>query len=113
MRLLALHWLWRYWQSAWRRWSLWTLLVALVAAMLVTLVWLALVALTLGSAWLGEEGLPVVATALVVALIVAVKGLLVIRHYMGLTEAGSRLRLVMRLYFVVVPALILLAGSLA
>ena len=41
MRLLALHWLWRYWQSAWRRWSLWTLLVALVAAMLVTLVWLA------------------------------------------------------------------------
>ena len=41
MRLLALHWLWRYWHSAWRRWSLWTLLVALVAAMLVTLVWLA------------------------------------------------------------------------
>ena len=41
MRLLALHWLWRYWQGAWRRWSLWTLLVALVAAMLVTLVWLA------------------------------------------------------------------------
>jgi hypothetical protein len=58
----------------------------------VTLVWLALVALTLGSAWLGEEGLPVVATALVVALIVAVKGLLVIRHYMGLEEEGSRLR---------------------
>ena len=77
----------------------------------VTLVWLALVALTLGSAWLGEEGLPVVATALVVALIVAAKGLLVIRHYMGLEEEGSRLRSVMPLYFVVVPALILVAGG--
>jgi hypothetical protein len=77
----------------------------------VTLVWLALVALTLGSAWLGEEGWPALVTALVVALIVAVKGLLVIRHYMGLVEAGSRLRAVMRLYFVVVPALILLAGG--
>ena len=77
----------------------------------VTLVWLALVALTLGSAWLGEEGWPAPATALLVALIVAVKGLLVIRHYMGLEEEGSRLRSVMRLYFVVVPALILVAGG--
>ena len=79
----------------------------------ITLVWLALVTLTLGSAWLGEEGWPAPATALLVALIVAVKGLLVIRHYMGLAEPGSRLRLAMRLYFVVMPGLILLAGSLA
>ncbi len=77
----------------------------------VTRVWLALVALTLGSAWLGEEGWPVLVTALVVALIVAAKGLLVIRHYMGLVEEGSRLRSAMRLYFVVVPALILVAGG--
>ena len=41
----------------------------------ITLVWLALVTLTLGSAWLGEEGWPAPATALLVALIVAVKGL--------------------------------------
>ena len=54
---------------------------------------------------------PVVLAPLVVALIVAVKGLLVIRHYMGLEEEGSRLRGVMRLYFVVVPALILVAGG--
>ena len=79
----------------------------------VTRVWLGLVTLTLGSAWLGEVGGSPALTALAVALIVAVKGFLVIRHYMGLTEPGSRLRQVMRLYFVVVPALILLAGGLA
>ena len=78
-----------------------------------TRVWLGLVALTLGSAWLGESAASAMVQAAVVAGIVAVKGLLVIRHYMGLTEVGSRLLLVMRLYFVVVPALILLAGSLA
>ena len=77
----------------------------------VTLVWLALVALTLGSAWLGESASSAVVVAAVVALIVAAKGLLVIRHYMGLEEEGSRLRGVMRLYFVVVPALILVAGG--
>lgn len=76
-----------------------------------TWVWLGLVGLTLGSAWLGEEQFSVGLTAAVVALIVGVKGLLVIRHFMGLTEKGSRLRRLMRLYFVVVPVLILLAGS--
>jgi hypothetical protein len=78
-----------------------------------TWVWLGLVGLTLGSAWLGEGQFSVGLTAAVVALIVGVKGLLVIRHFMGLTEKGSRLRLLMRLYFVVVPVLILLAGSAA
>ena len=77
----------------------------------ITLVWLALVTLTRGSAWLGEEGWPAPATALLVALIVAVKGLLVIRHYMGLVGQGSRLRAAMRMYFVVIPALILVAGG--
>ena len=76
-----------------------------------TWVWLGLVGLTLGSAWLGEGQFSIGLTAVVVALIVGVKGLLVIRHFMGLTEKGSRLRLLMRLYFVVVPVLILLAGS--
>jgi hypothetical protein len=55
-----------------------------------TTVWLGLLVLTLGSAWLGEGALPAGLTAVVVALIVGVKGLLVIRHYMGLTEPGSR-----------------------
>ncbi|WP_374247079.1 cytochrome C oxidase subunit IV family protein [Zoogloea sp.] len=79
----------------------------------VTWVWLGLVVLTLGSAWLGESASSAGVVAAVVALIVAAKGLLVIRHYMGLAEPGSRLRLAMRLYFVVMPGLILLAGSLA
>lgn len=77
-----------------------------------TIVWLGLLVLTLGSAWLGEGALPAGLTAAVVALIVGVKGLLVIRHYMGLTEPGSRLRLAMRLYFVVVPVLILVSAAL-
>lgn len=79
----------------------------------VTLVWLGLVVLTLGSAWLAESAASPTTLAVVVAGIVAAKGLLVIRHYMGLTDPGSRLRWVMRLYFVVVPGLVLLAGSMA
>lgn len=77
-----------------------------------TTVWLGLLVLTLGSAWLGEGALPAGLTAVIVALIVGVKGLLVIRHYMGLTEPGSRLRLAMRLYFVVVPVLIVVSAGL-
>jgi len=77
----------------------------------VTWVWLGLVMLTLGSAWLGESMMSVGVTALLVASIVGVKGFLVIRHYMDLAEPGSRLRLVMRLYFVVVPLMILVAGA--
>jgi hypothetical protein len=79
----------------------------------VSWVWLGLVALTLGSAWLGEALASPVVTAGLVALIVAVKGQLVIRHYMGLTATGSRLRQLMCLYFVVIPLLILLAGGAA
>ena len=77
-----------------------------------TTVWLGLLVLTLGSAWLGEGALPAGLTAGAVALIVGGKGLLVIRHYMGLTEPGSRLRLAMRLYFVVVPVLIVVSAGL-
>lgn len=77
-----------------------------------TTVWLGLLVLTLGSAWLGEGALPSGLTAAVVALIVGGKGVLVIRHYMGLTEPGSRLRLAMRLYFVVVPVLIVVSAGL-
>ena len=79
----------------------------------VTFVWLTLVALTLASAWLGEGSASGWGLAAAVAGIVAVKGLLVIRHYMGLTERGSRLAWVMRAYFVLIPVLILLAGALA
>ncbi|HQA09861.1 cytochrome C oxidase subunit IV family protein [Zoogloea sp.] len=79
----------------------------------VTWVWLGLVALTLGSAWLGEGLASTGVTAGLVALIVAVKGQLVIRHYMGLTGSGSRLRRLMCLYFVVVPLLIVLVGGAA
>lgn len=79
----------------------------------VTGVWLILVVLTLASAWLGEGAASGWGLAAAVAGIVAVKGLLVIRHYMGLAEPGSRLKLVMRAYFVVIPVLILLAGALA
>ena len=77
----------------------------------VTRVWLGLVALTLGSAWLGEGALPPAVVAALVAVIVGIKGMLVIRHFMGLQDPASRLRQVMRLYFVVVPLLILLAGT--
>lgn len=78
-----------------------------------TTVWLGLLVLTLGSARLGEVALPGGLTAPVVALIVGVKGLLVIRHFMGLTEPNSRLCLAMRMYFFVIPMLIVVSAGLA
>lgn len=75
----------------------------------VTLVWLGLVSLTLGAARLGDSGLPGAITGAVVALVMAGKGFLVIRNYMGLRDPGSRLGQAMGLYFLAVPALILVA----
>jgi hypothetical protein len=66
-------------------------------------VWLALVALTLGGAWLGENADAGWAVTFFVAGVIAIKGRLVIDHFMELRDANTRLRRLMNLYFVVMP----------
>lgn len=71
------------------------------------LVWTALVALTLIGAWLGEQGGGGSGVMLFVVAVIAIKGRLVIDHFMELRQANVRLRRLMRGYFYVMPALVL------
>lgn len=77
---------------------------------LVTCIWLLLLALTLGSVLLGDFAPPGLLVTALVAGVIALKGGLVIRHFMELDGRHPRLRGTMNLYFVVVPGLILLVG---
>lgn len=74
------------------------------------LAWLLLVMLTLGGAWFGEAGEPGLAVTVFVAAVIAVKGRLVTEHFMELRDANVRIRRLMNLYFVVVPALVVAVG---
>jgi hypothetical protein len=70
--------------------------------------WIFLILLTLGGGWLGESGDPGLLLALYVTVTIAIKGRVVVDHFMELRSANPTLRRLMRLYFVVVPLLVLL-----
>jgi hypothetical protein len=70
-------------------------------------IWLTLIALTAAGAWLAETGQAGWPLALVVAGLIAVKGRLVIDHYMEMNSANTRIRRVLHLFVIVVPLLVL------
>ncbi len=70
--------------------------------------WLLLMLLTLGSAWLAESGETGLAVTLIIALAVSFKGLMIVDHFMELRHANQTLRRLMRVYFYVIPGLIVL-----
>ncbi len=67
--------------------------------------WILLIALTLFSAYMAERGTPGFYS---VAIVLAVKGRIIVDHFMELKEAHIVLRMLMRVYFYVIPALIIL-----
>jgi hypothetical protein len=71
--------------------------------------WLLLVGLTGAGAWLAETGHAGWPLAGVVAGLIAVKGRLVIDHYMEMNAANARIRRVLHLFVTVVPAMVLLS----
>jgi hypothetical protein len=70
-------------------------------------VWIVLVALTFVGAWLGEVADPGLPVALLVIVSMAIKGRLVIDHFLELTTCNRRIRRLMRTYFYVLPGLTL------
>ncbi len=70
-------------------------------------IWLLLLALTAAGAFFAETGHAGWFLALVVAGLIAVKGRLVIDHYMEMTTANSRIRRVLHLFVTIVPLLVL------
>jgi hypothetical protein len=74
-------------------------------------VWVLLLALTAAGAWLGETGGRGWALTLTVALLIALKGRLVIDHYMGMRDANRTIRRILYSFVVLVPALVLVSHA--
>jgi len=72
------------------------------------LVWALLIGLTLGGAALAETSASGFWVTLVIAAIMALKGRLVIDHFMELADASPTIRTMVRLYGIVIPLLLIL-----
>ncbi len=69
-------------------------------------VWFALMAMTLGSALVAESAEPSLLITLIIAITIGLKGLLVVDRFMELRNAHPKIRLAMRLYFWLLPVVI-------
>ncbi len=69
-------------------------------------IWLLLVTLTGASTWLAETGNSSWALTLVVAGLIALKGRLVIDHYMEMIAANRKIRRVLYAFATIVPLLV-------
>ena len=74
----------------------------------IEILWLLLIALTLFSAYMAEREHPGLDSVVIMALVLAIKGRIIVDYFMELKEANPILRALMRAYFFVIPALIIL-----
>jgi hypothetical protein len=74
-------------------------------------VWLLLLGLTAAGAWLGETGGRGWALTLTVAFLIALKGRLVVDHYMEMRGANRSIRRVLYAFVVLVPLLVILSHA--
>jgi len=70
--------------------------------------WLLLIILTLFSAYMAERGTPGFYSVVIMAVVLAAKGRIIVDHFMELKDAHIVLRTLMRVYFYVIPALIII-----
>ena len=70
--------------------------------------WILLIALTLFSAYMAERGTPGFYSVAIMAVVLAIKGRIIVDHFMELKNAHIVLRTLMRVYFYVIPALIII-----
>lgn len=75
---------------------------------LIEILWLLLIALTLFSAYVAEITNPGLDSVVIMALVLAIKGRIIVDYFMELKESHIVLRTLMRVYFYVIPALIIL-----
>lgn len=74
---------------------------------LVNLLWVVLIALTLFSAYMAERDAQGLNSILIMALVLAIKGRIIVDHFMELKSAHILLRRLMRIYYYVIPAMII------
>ena len=75
---------------------------------LINTLWLVLMVLTIFSAYMAERATPGFNSVAIMALVLAIKGRIIVDHFMELKHANVVIRTLMRVYFYVIPALIIL-----
>ncbi|MCK5917128.1 MAG: cytochrome C oxidase subunit IV family protein [Cocleimonas sp.] len=75
---------------------------------LIDALWVFLIGLTLFSAYMAERSTPSFTSIAIMAAVLAIKGRIIVDHFMELRHANKVLRTLMRLYFYVIPTLIIL-----
>jgi len=75
---------------------------------LINTLWLILIVLTLFSAYMAEQEKPGFNSIAIMALVLAIKGRIIVDYFMELKESHVVLRTLMQVYFYVIPALIIL-----
>jgi len=74
----------------------------------INLLWLILIALTLFSAYMAEQDTPGFNSISMMALLLAIKGRIIVDYFMELKSSHIVLRTLMQVYFYVIPALVIL-----
>ena len=75
---------------------------------LINTLWLILMLLTLYSVYMAELATPGLKSVTIMAIVLGIKGRIIVDYFMELKEAHIILRTLMRVYFYVIPALIIL-----
>lgn len=75
---------------------------------LINTLWLILIGLTLFSAYMAEQAKPGFNSVAIMALVLAIKGRIIVDYFMELKDSHVILRTLMQVYFYVIPALIIL-----
>ncbi|MCM8855009.1 MAG: cytochrome C oxidase subunit IV family protein [Candidatus Thiodiazotropha sp.] len=70
-------------------------------------IWLMLIGLTFLGALIGERGQAGWLLTLTVAVLIALKGSIVIDHYMEMRSANQRIRGILRLFITLIPMLVI------
>lgn len=75
---------------------------------LINYLWILLILLTLFSAYMAERATPGLLSVSIMAVVLAIKGRIIVDYFMELKESHVVLRALMRIYFYVIPAMIIL-----
>jgi len=75
---------------------------------LINILWLGLIILTLFSAYMAERADSGFISVAIMALVLAIKGRVIVDHFMELKHAHKLLRGLMRTYFYIIPSLIII-----
>ena len=75
---------------------------------LIETLWMLLIALTIFSAYMAEKANPGFDSVVIMALVLAIKGRIIVDYFMELKDSHVVLRTLMQVYFYVIPALIIM-----